>query len=57
MDIYVLTRIFKQPVGGKRSALTFGYFGNYHVKNIVYALTHTDLINEYEIVFNWFLIK
>jgi hypothetical protein len=47
LDIYVLTRIFKQPVGGKRSALTFGYFGNYHVKNIVYALMQTD---EYEIV-------
>jgi len=41
LDIYTITRILKQPEGGKRSSLTFGYFGDSHVKNIVKTLLDT----------------
>ena len=47
LDIYVISRMFKQPTGGKRSDLSFGYFGNDHVKNIKDLLLSTGI---YEIV-------
>jgi hypothetical protein len=52
LDIYVLTRIFKNHHGGKFASLTFGYFGYQHVENIVYALTNSDLINNYDLVYS-----
>ena len=42
LDIYTITRIFKKPDGGNRSSLSFGYFGNIHVKNIVDLLLATN---------------
>lgn len=42
LDIYTITRIFKKPEGGNRSSLSFGYFGNNHVKNIVDILLATN---------------
>ena len=33
--------MLKQPDGGRRSYLSFGYFGNYHVKNIQNLLVAT----------------
>jgi len=41
VDIYTITRILKKPVGGKRSSLSFGYFGHNHVKNMVNILLST----------------
>lgn len=38
LDLYFLGRVFKQPEGGKRSSLSFGYFGDFHVENICYLL-------------------
>ena len=49
LDIYTLTRIFKQPVNGFRSSLTFGYFGMVHVKNIIDNLISSGL---YEIAYD-----
>jgi len=49
LDIYTIARIWKQPTGGNRSSLSFGYFGNYHVENIVDLLLST---NAYELVFS-----
>lgn len=34
VDIYVLSRMLKQPVGGLRSSLSFCYFGDAHINNI-----------------------
>jgi len=48
LDIYTLARIWKQPTGGIRSSLSFGYFGNNHVKNIVQLLLST---NAYELIY------
>jgi hypothetical protein len=42
LDIYSITRILKKPEGGKRSSLTFGYFGNNHITNIVKILKETN---------------
>ena len=47
LDIYTITRIFKKPDGGNRSSLSFGYFGDAHVKNIVDFLLAT---NKYTLV-------
>ena len=47
VDIYTLTRILKKPEGGNRSSLSFGYFGNQHVKNMVELLLAT---NKYTLV-------
>lgn len=42
VDNYTLTRIFKKPEeGGNRSSLSFGYFGNAHVLNMVHLLLAT----------------
>jgi hypothetical protein len=41
LDLYMITRMLKQPDGGRRSYLSFGYFGNYHVKNIQNLLVAT----------------
>ena len=38
LDLYVLARMFKQPTDGNISSISFGYFGNAHVKNIVKIL-------------------
>ena len=43
LDLYAITRIFKQPDGGKRSLLSICYFGDYHISNIVYLLRQTGL--------------
>jgi hypothetical protein len=43
MDLYAITRIFKQPEGGNRSLLSFCYFGDFHIRNIVYLLMQTEL--------------
>lgn len=44
LDVYTITRILKKPEGegGKRSSLTFGYFGHGHVQNIVKTLLDTE---------------
>ena len=47
LDIYTIARIWKQPTGGIRSSLSFGYFGDFHVENIVNLLLST---NAYELV-------
>jgi hypothetical protein len=47
-DIYTIARIWKQPIGGNRSSLSFGYFGDAHIKNMVHLLLSTNL---YEIVY------
>ena len=47
LDLYTIARMWKQPTGGNRSSLSFGYFGNYHVENIVELLMST---NVYELV-------
>jgi hypothetical protein len=49
LDIYTIARIWKQPDGGPRSSLSFCYFGNLHVQNIVDLLVST---NAYELVFS-----
>ena len=41
LDLYMITRMLKQPDGGRRSYLSFGYFGNYHVRNIKKLLVAT----------------
>jgi hypothetical protein len=41
LDIYVISRIFKQPENGKRSEISFCYFGFSHVKNIMNLLLST----------------
>ena len=41
LDMYTITRMLKQPDGGKRSFLSFGYFGDYHVKTIMNLLVNT----------------
>lgn len=41
LDMYTITRMLKQPDGGKRSFLSFGYFGDYHVKTIMNLLIST----------------
>jgi hypothetical protein len=43
MDLYAITRIFKQPVEGNRSLLSICYFGDFHIRNIVYLLRQTGL--------------
>jgi hypothetical protein len=48
LDIYTIARIWKQPEGGIRSSLSFGYFGDAHVTNIVQLLMST---NAYELVY------
>jgi hypothetical protein len=47
LDIYTIARMWKKPDGGNRSSLSFGYFGDYHVQNIVELLIST---NVYELV-------
>ncbi len=41
LDVYVMARIFKQPTGGKRSSLSFCYFGDDHIENIQRLLLKT----------------
>lgn len=47
LDIYVISRIFKQPENGKRSDLSFCYFGDVHIINMKDLLLSTGI---YEIV-------
>ena len=42
LDMYTITRMLKQPDGGKRSFLSLGYFGDYHVKTIMNLLVSTS---------------
>ena len=48
LDIYTLTRIFKQPIDGYRSTLSFCYFGNEHINNIKDTLLYSGL---YELIY------
>lgn len=41
LEMYTITRMLKQPDGGKRSFLSFGYFGDYHVRTIMNLLVST----------------
>jgi hypothetical protein len=41
VDTYTVSRIFKQPDNANRSSLTFCYYGNSHIKNIVEILLST----------------
>jgi hypothetical protein len=41
LDLYVIARIFKQPTNGKRSSLSFCFFGNNHIQNIERLLLET----------------
>ena len=41
LDLYMITRMLKQPDGGRRSYLSFGYVGDYHVSNIKKLLIAT----------------
>lgn len=50
LDLYTLLRIFKQPKNGYRSSLSFCYFGNMHILNMIKLLTDTELIGKYELV-------
>ena len=43
LDIYTIARIMKQPTEGIRSSLSFGYFGDLHIENIVRLLVSTNL--------------
>jgi hypothetical protein len=47
LDIYVISRMFKQPENGKRSDISFCYFGNNHIQNIINLLLSTGA---YEVV-------
>jgi len=49
VDLYLLTRAFKKPVGSNRPLLSFGYFGNFHTKNIIHFLT--NIMGQYEFVY------
>ena len=49
LDIYFIARMFKQPTDGKRSDLTFAFFGNFHIINIKDLLLSTGA---YELVFS-----
>ena len=48
LDLYTIARIWKQPTEGIRSSLSFGYFGDAHVQNIVQLLVSTNM---YELVY------
>ena len=48
VDIYTIARLFKQPTDGIRSSLSFGYFGYWHIQNMVNLLLST---NAYEIAY------
>ena len=50
LDLYTLLRIFKQPKNGYRSSLSFCYFGNMHILNMIRLLTDTQLIGKYKLV-------
>ena len=50
LDLYTLLRIFKKPKNGYRSSLSFCYFGNRHILNMIKLLTDTQLIGKYELV-------
>ena len=55
LDLYVLARMFKQPTDGNISSISFGYFGNAHVENMVKILSSLDKIldmkdSKYELV-------
>ncbi len=50
LDLYTLLRIFKKPKNGYRSSLSFCYFGNMHILNIIKLLTDTQLIGKYELI-------
>ena len=41
LDVYFLTRMFKQPDKGKRASLVLGYFGDSHTTNIVKFLLYS----------------
>jgi hypothetical protein len=47
LDIYVLARMFKKPTDGNVSSISFGYFGDAHVKNMVYLLRSLPAVLSY----------
>lgn len=40
LDIYYITRALKTPKSEKNSVLSIGYFGNNHIKQLIYLLTN-----------------
>jgi hypothetical protein len=47
LDIYVLARMFKKPTDGNVSSISFGYFGDAHIKNMVYLLRSLPTVLSY----------
>jgi len=43
LEMYTLTRLLKQPDGGRRSFLSFMYLGNHHIQNIKKLLINTGI--------------
>jgi hypothetical protein len=45
LEMYTLTRLMKQPDGGRRPFLSFMYLGNHHIQNIKKLLINTGIYN------------
>ena len=45
LEMYTLTRLLKQPDGGRRSFLSFMYLGDHHIQNIKKLLINTGIYN------------
>jgi hypothetical protein len=43
LEIYTITRLLKQPDGGRRSFLSFMYLGDHHIQNIKKLLINTGI--------------
>ena len=50
LDLYMLSRTFKNPYGNINSFINISYFGDTHVKHIKYFLT--EIMGQYNIVFS-----
>jgi hypothetical protein len=45
LEMYTITRLLKQPDGGRRSSLSFMYLGDHHIQNIKNLLVNTGIYN------------
>ena len=45
LEMYTITRLLKQPDGGRRSSLSFMYLGDHHIQNIKNLLINTGIYN------------
>jgi len=45
LEMYTITRLLKQPDGGRRSYLSFMYLGDHHIQNIKKLLINTGIYN------------